>query len=55
MSAAEEKSLGTTFERKILRKIYTFEVLNNFAYLGTSVNTINNVSLQIQRRLTLAV
>ena len=23
---------------------YTFEVVNNFVYLGTSVNTINNVS-----------
>ena len=50
MSAADEKSKGTTFERKILRKIYTFdnytfEVVNNFVYLGTSGNTTNNVSL----------
>ena len=33
---------------------YTFEVVNNFVCLGTSVNTTNNVSLENQRRLTLA-
>ena len=33
---------------------YTFEVMNNFVYLDTSVNITNTVSLAIQRRLTLA-
>ena len=32
----------------------TFEVVNNCVYLNASVNTTNNVSLEIQRRLTLA-
>ena len=33
---------------------YTFEVVNNFVYPGTTVNTTNNASLEIQPRLTLA-
>ncbi|XP_049315624.1 uncharacterized protein LOC125779109 [Bactrocera dorsalis] len=33
---------------------HNFEVVDNFVYLGTSVNTTNNVSLEIQRRITLA-
>ena len=32
---------------------YTFEVMNNFVYLGTLVNTTINVSLEIQQILTL--
>ena len=33
---------------------YTFEVVQEFVYLGTSININNNVSLEIQRRITLA-
>ena len=33
---------------------YTFEVVKDFVYLGTSINTNNNVSLEIKRRITLA-
>ncbi|XP_049318579.1 LINE-1 retrotransposable element ORF2 protein isoform X1 [Bactrocera dorsalis] len=33
---------------------HNFEVVDNFVYLGTSINTTNNVSLEIQRRITLA-
>ena len=33
---------------------YNFEVVKDFVYLGTSINTDNNVSLEIQRRISLA-
>ena len=33
---------------------YTFEVVPEFIYLGTSVNTTNDISLEIKRRITLA-
>ncbi|XP_054089974.1 putative uncharacterized transposon-derived protein F52C9.6 isoform X1 [Zeugodacus cucurbitae] len=33
---------------------HNFEVVDNFVYLGTSINNTNNVSLEIQRRITLA-
>ena len=33
---------------------YTFEVVNSFVNLGTSIIITNNVSLEIKRRLTLA-
>ncbi|XP_049306103.1 LINE-1 retrotransposable element ORF2 protein isoform X2 [Bactrocera dorsalis] len=33
---------------------HNFEVVDNFVYLGTRVNTTNNVSLEIQRKITLA-
>ena len=33
---------------------YKFEVVHNFVYLGTSINTTNNTSLEIQRRIALA-
>ncbi|XP_054091506.1 uncharacterized protein LOC105219282 isoform X2 [Zeugodacus cucurbitae] len=33
---------------------HNFEVVDNFIYLGTSINSNNNVSLEIQRRITLA-
>ena len=33
---------------------YAFEVVDNFVYLGSSANTTNNASLEIQRRLPVA-
>ncbi|XP_062141894.1 uncharacterized protein LOC133849872 [Drosophila sulfurigaster albostrigata] len=33
---------------------YTFEVVKEFTYLGTAINTKNDVSLEIKRRITLA-
>ncbi|XP_054089770.1 LINE-1 retrotransposable element ORF2 protein isoform X1 [Zeugodacus cucurbitae] len=33
---------------------HNFEVVDNFVYLGTSINNTKNVSLEIQRRITLA-
>ena len=33
---------------------YNFEVVNEFIYLGTVINTNNDVSLEIKRRETLA-
>jgi len=33
---------------------YTFEVVKDFVYLGTSINTNNDVSMEIKRRITLA-
>ncbi len=32
---------------------YNFEVVKDFVYLGTSINTDNNVSLELQRRISL--
>ena len=33
---------------------YNFEVVKHFVYLGSSINTDNDISLQIRRRSTLA-
>ena len=33
---------------------YNFEVVKNFIYLGSSINTDNDISLEIRRRITLA-
>ena len=33
---------------------YNFEVVKDFVYLGASINNTNNISLEIQRRITLA-
>lgn len=32
---------------------YNFELVDNFVCFGTSINTNNNISLEIQRRITL--
>ena len=33
---------------------YNFDVVKEFIYLGTAINTNNDVSLEIKRRVTLA-
>ena len=33
---------------------YNFEVVKDFVYLGSSINTDNDISLEIRRRITLA-
>ena len=35
--------------------IYNFDVVKDFIYLGTVINTSNDVSLEIERRVTLAI
>ena len=50
LSTAKHTSIGVSFEIDG----YNFEVVKDFAYLGSSINTDNDISLEIRRRITLA-
>ena len=50
VSTTKEANLGAT----IVIDNYTFGVVKDFVYLGSSVNIDNNISLEIKRRITLA-
>jgi hypothetical protein len=50
VSTSKNSSLGGFVE--IDR--FKFEVVKDFVYLGSSINTTNNISLEIKRRITLA-
>ena len=39
---------------QIMANSYHFDVVMEFVYLGTAINTNNDVSLEIKRRVTLA-
>ena len=50
LSTAKDTSIGVSVEIDG----YNFEVVKNFIYLGSSINTDNDISLEIRRRITLA-
>ena len=50
LSTAKDTSIGATVEIYA----YNFEVVKDFVYLGSSINTDNDISLQNRRRITLA-
>ena len=50
VSTCKDSSLGESVEMGNFK----FEVVKDFVYLGSSVNTNNNISLEIRRRITLA-
>ena len=41
-------------DSQITANSYSFDVVKEFIYLGTAINTNNDVSLEIKRRVTLA-
>ena len=47
---AKDSSIGESIEIDG----YNCEVVNDFVYLGCSINTDNDISLEIRRRITLA-
>ena len=49
LSTAKDTSIGVCVERDG----YNFEVVKDFVYLGSSINTDNVISLQIRYRITL--
>ena len=42
-------------ESQITANNYTFDTVKEFIYLGSAVTTKNDVSLEIKRRITLAI
>jgi len=50
VSTARDSNLGESVEIDSFK----FEVVKDFVYLGSSINTGNNISLEIKRRITLA-
>ena len=52
--SAHKQSEHTRLGTHVTVDSYKFEKVDDFVYLGTSINTNNNVSLEIQRRITLA-
>ena len=50
LPTAKDTSIGVSVEIDG----YTFEVVKDFVYLGSSINTDNDISLEIRRRITLA-
>ena len=50
LSTAKDTSIGVSVEING----YDFEVVKDFVYVGFSINTDNDVSLEIRRRITLA-
>ena len=50
LSTAKDTSIGVSVEIDG----YNFEVVKDFVYLGLSINTGNDISLEIRRRITLA-
>ena len=50
VSAAKDSSIRESVEIHG----YNFEVVKDFVYLGSSINTDNDISLEIRRRITLA-
>ena len=50
LSTAKDTSIGVSVEIDG----YIFEVVKDFVYLGSSINTDNDISLEIRRRITLA-
>ncbi|MGC8830944.1 MAG: hypothetical protein ACP5TE_14360, partial [Verrucomicrobiia bacterium] len=50
VSTCKDSSLGESVEMENFK----FEVVKDFVYLGSSINTNNNISLEIRRRITLA-
>ena len=53
-----KKLLSTAKDSSIAQFVeidgYNFEVVKDFVYLGSSINTDNDISLEIKRRITLA-
>ena len=50
LSTANDTSIGIS----VAIDGYNFEVVKDFIYLGSSINTDNDISLEIRRRITLA-
>ena len=50
LSTAKDTSIGVSVEIDG----YNFEVAKDFVYLGSSINTDTDISLQIRRRITVA-
>ena len=50
LSTAKDTSIGVSVEIDG----YNFEVVKDFVYVGSSINTDNDISLEIGRRITLA-
>ena len=50
LSTAKDTSIGVSVERDG----YNFEVVKDFVYLGSSINTDNDISLKVRRRIILA-
>ena len=49
LSTAKDTSIGVSVQIDG----YNFEVVKDFVYLGSSLNTDNDISLEIRRRITL--
>ncbi|XP_054084799.1 uncharacterized protein LOC128921370 [Zeugodacus cucurbitae] len=52
--SSNKQSAHSRLGSQVTVDTHNFEVVDNFVYLGTSINNTNNVSLEIQRRITLA-
>ena len=50
LSTAKDTSIGVSVEIDG----YNFQVVKDFLYLGSSINTDNDISLEIRRRITFA-
>ena len=50
LSTAKDTSIGVSVQIDG----YNFEVVKDFVYLGSSINTDNDISLEIRRSITLA-
>ena len=50
LSTAKDTSVGVSVQIDG----YNFEVVKDFVYLGSSINSDNHISLEIRRRITLA-
>ena len=50
LSTAKDTSIGVS----VKLDGYNFEVVKDFVYLGSSINTDNDISLEIRRRIAIA-